>query len=67
MGFHLFLFGYLKEKVLCFVDVINKLELAIELKDNNQLIIDSEDEKGRKRLECATNGKTQYNNLHNSV
>lgn len=33
LGFHLSLLGYLEERVPRFVDVNNKLELAIELED----------------------------------
>ena len=35
LGFHHSILGYLKEETPWFVDVIDKLELAIEPKDNN--------------------------------
>ena len=63
LSFYYFLLGYLEEGVLWFIDVIDKLELAIELEDNGQPINDSENEKVRKRLECAAKKSVWRNNL----
>lgn len=62
-GFHHSPIGYLEGGAPRFVDVTDELELAIELEDNNQAIIDSQDEKARKRLEHAGKKKVQRNDL----
>lgn len=46
-----------------FVDITNKPELAIELEDNGQQIIDFEDEKVRKKLEHTAKRKIRRHNL----
>ena len=63
LDFHHSPLGYLEERLLQFVDVTNKLELAIEPKNNDQLITDSKNEMIRKRLERAAKRKTRCNNL----
>ena len=64
MGFYHSLLGYLEEGTLRFVNVTNKLELAIGPEDNGQPITNSKDEKVRKKLECVAKRKTQRNNLY---
>lgn len=63
LGFYHSSLGYLEEGVLWFVDVIEKLELAIEPEDEGYPITDSKDEKARKELERATKRKSQHDNL----
>ena len=63
MGFHHSSLNYPEEEGLQFVDVTDKRELAIEPKENNQPIIDSEDEITRKRLKLAIKRKVRRNNL----
>ena len=55
--------SYLEEGTPWFVDITDKLELAIEPEDDGQPITDSEDEKVRKRLKRATKRKSRRNNL----
>lgn len=64
LDFYHFPLDYLEKRVLQFVDVTDKLELAIELKDNSQPITNSKDEKTRKKLEHAAKKKAWCNNLY---
>lgn len=61
--FHHSLLSYLKKRVLGSVDIINKLKLPINPKDNNQPITNSENKKMRKRLEYATKKNERHDNL----
>lgn len=62
LGFHYFSLNYLKEGIPRFINVTDKLELAIEPEDNSQLITDFEGEKVRKRLKHISEKKArQYN------
>lgn len=63
LSFHYFSLGYLKKRVPQFVDITNKLELAIEPKDDSQPIMDSEDEIARKEWERTAKRKTRHDNL----
>ena len=63
LGFHHSTLDYLKKGTPWFVDITDKSELAIELKDNAQPITDSEDKKMRKKLERTAKKKARRNNL----
>ena len=63
LSFHHSLLGYFEEEAPLFIDVTDKQELAIEPEDNNKPIMDSKDEKARKKLECAAKRKAQRDNL----
>lgn len=57
LGFHHFFLSYLEEKVLRFIDNIDKPKLTIKHKDNNQPIIDSKDKNMRNGLEYVAKKK----------
>lgn len=60
--FSLFPLGYLEKRALRFIDITDKLGLAIkpEQVENNQPIKDSENEKIKTRLECVAKRKTRH-------
>lgn len=53
LDFYVFILGYYEKKVLRFIDITNKPELAIDFGqiDNSEPITDFQDEKARKVLE----------------
>ena len=63
LGFHQFPLDYFKERAPRFVDLTDKLSLAIEPKDDGQPITNPKDENVRKKLECAAKKKARRNNL----
>lgn len=67
LGFHYSLLDYLEKRAVWFINITDKPKLAIKPEDNNQPITDSEDEKVKKRLECATKKKVQRNTLCASI
>lgn len=67
LGLHFSPFGYFEERLQWFVDITHKLELVIKLENNDQLIMDSEDEKARKELKRVIKKKVGCNNLRASI
>lgn len=63
LEFHYSPLGYPEKRALQCFDITNKPELAIELEDNSQQIVDFEDEKTRKKLEHAAKRKIRRDNL----
>lgn len=67
LGFYYSPLGYLKEEAPQFVDVTNKLKLAIEPEDDGQPITDSKGGKTRKMLKRIAKRKVWRNNLHSFI
>lgn len=63
LGFHLSLLGYLQEGAPRFADIMDNPKFTIKPVGNNQLIIDSEDEKMKKHNKRAAKRKARLNNL----
>ncbi len=64
LGFHYSPLGYFEAGAPHFIDVTDQPDLAIELEIDGQPITNSEDEKTKKALECATKEKARRNNLY---
>lgn len=68
LNFHYSPLGYLEERALRFVNVIDKKNLTIEkLEDNSRPIMDSKDKKAKIILEYAAKRKVRHNNLYASI